>query len=200
MLEQQSAKLTKAEQESHNVSVVADGSSNGLRNLITTSSVAPGQVACPVSALFFDDYRKLKAFLNLPGNWNFGGRIVQISNVHQDRKPVTLFAVMIGAARYVQHFTTLNRAQANCVLQFEQHKGFNSGSLNLVAKSPNNVGIAPQSPLLLNFGCGFDFEAAKKLMTDDHSFVEALDLLQTEESRDDSAKDRRRQNGGKRDR
>ena len=62
-LEQQSAKLTKAEQESHNVSVVADGSSNGLRNLITTNGVAPGQVACPVSALFFDDYDKLNSCL-----------------------------------------------------------------------------------------------------------------------------------------
>ena len=84
---------------------------------------------------------------------------------------------MVGAARFVQHFTILNRAAPNCILQFEQHKGFNSGSLNLLAQ-PSGVGIRPQSPLLLNFGMAFNHEAAKKLsLRDQGSFMGALDRL-----------------------
>ena len=181
-LEQQSAKLTETEQESHNVSIVADDSNKGLRNLITTNGVAPGQVACPVSALFFDDYDKLNSFLKLPGNSHLGSRVVEIANFHHNKIPVTIFAVMVGAARFVQHFTILNRAAPNCILQFEQHKGFNSGSLNLLAK-PSGVGIAPQSPLLLNFGMAFNHEAAKKLsLRDQRSFMGALDRLFKQQS------------------
>ena len=84
---------------------------------------------------------------------------------------------MVGVARYVEHFAG-QRASPNCILQFEQSKGFNSGSLNLVASQRNGVGITANSPLFLNFGPDFDIEAAKALASrHDASFRCAHDLL-----------------------
>ena len=106
------------------------------------------------------------SFLNLPGNAQFGSRVVQIQNVHHNKSPGTVWAVMVGVARYVEHFAG-HRASPNCILQFDQSKGFNAGSLNLVASLRNGVGISPNSPLLLNFGADFDIDAAKALASRD---------------------------------
>ena len=144
---------------------------------MTTKGLPPGGIACPVSSLFFDNWDALMSFLSLPGNAQFGSRVVQIQNVHRNESPGSVWAVMVGVARYVEHFAG-HRASPNCILQFDQAKGFNAGSLNLVASRRNGVGISPNSQLLLNFGADFDIDAAKALASrDDASFRGALDLL-----------------------
>ncbi len=178
VLEPQSAKLTAAQQEQFNLSIV--GSTSEGRKLMTMKGAPPGSMVCPVSCLFFNDLATLVLFLKLPGNAQFGSRVVQIQNVRHNRSPGTVWAVMVGVARFVQHFVG-QHASPNCILEFEESKGFNSNSLNLLASTHNGVGISPNSPLLLNSGADFDIEAAMGLASrDDASFRGALALLKAE--------------------
>ena len=175
VLETQIAKLTATEQDQYNLSIA--GSITEGCKLLTTKGLPPGGIACPVSSLFFDNWDALMSFLNLPGNAHFGSRVVQIQNVHRNKTPGTVWAVMVGVARFVEHFGR-RRGSPNCVLHFDQTKGFNAGSLNLMASQRNGVGISPNSPLLLNFGADFDIDAARALASrDDGTFRGALDLL-----------------------
>ena len=142
----------------------------------------PGDIACPVSCAFYNDWGALDSFFKLPGNAHYGKRVVQIQNVHRNGEPRRVWAVPVGAARFVQDCAK-EHASPNCALHFEPGKGFNAGSFNLVA----NVAIEPNAPLLLNFGVDVDCVAAKELAArDDASFRGALDLLS--ESRKSTAK------------
>ena len=64
-LDAQSAKLCVSEQEQFNLTIIGSGAD---RNLVTVKGLAPGAVACNVSALFYDDWGALQSFLSLPGN------------------------------------------------------------------------------------------------------------------------------------
>ena len=112
---------------------------------MTTKGLPLGGIACPVSCLYFDDYNTLSSFLQLPGNTQLGRRVIQVQHVNHNKTPRTVWAVMVGAARYVEHFSGKLKAP-NCVLQFNPSKGFNAGSMNLVVSQRNGVGIAPQYP------------------------------------------------------
>ena len=92
--------------------------------------------------------------------------MIQVQNVNHNKTPRTVWAVMVGAARYVERFSGKLKAP-NCILQFNPSKGFNAGSMDLVVSQRNGVGIAPHTPLLLNFGADFDIEAAKTLASRD---------------------------------
>lgn len=65
VLDAQSAKLCAAEQEQYGLTSMGSG---GDRNLVTVKGLAPGAVACTVSALWFDEWAALESFLSLPGN------------------------------------------------------------------------------------------------------------------------------------
>ena len=163
----QSDNLTAAEHDQYGLSLNED------HKLVTNKSVPDGGIACTVSSAFFDGWGALESFLKLPGNAHYGNRVVQIQNVHRNGEPGRVWAVMVGAARFVQNCAK-EHASPNCALHFEPGKGFNAGSFNLVA----NVAIEPNAPLLLNFGVDFDCVAAKELAArDDASFMGALDLL-----------------------
>ena len=81
VLDTQIAKLTAAEQEELSLRL-CDG--EGRQQLLTTKGVSLGGSACPVSSLFFDEYAALLSLLQLPGNAQYGRRVVQIENVHKN--------------------------------------------------------------------------------------------------------------------
>ena len=85
VLETQIAKLTATEHDQYNLCV--GGSISAGRKLMTTKGLPAGGIACPVSALFFDNWDALMSFLNLPGNAQFGSRVVQLQNVHRNKSP-----------------------------------------------------------------------------------------------------------------
>ena len=78
-----------------------------------------------MSSLFFDEYAALLSFLQLPGNAQYGHRVVQIENVRKHGSPVSVWAVMVGVARFVEN-SAEKHAAPNCILQFDQAKGFDS--------------------------------------------------------------------------
>ena len=144
---------------------------------MTLKAVAAGERVCPVTCMFFDDRNALNSFLALPGTTAWHNRVISIHNVHRNGSPITIWAVMVGAARIVTHFGR-QRSCPNCVLVFEPAKGFNADSLHLVAQRPNRVGMSAHTPLLLNFGADFDIHAARSLVSKgDATFKGALNLL-----------------------
>ena len=169
VVEPQSDNLTAAEHDQYGLSLNED------HKLVTTKGVPEGGIACTVSA-FFDDWGALESFLKLPGNAHYGNRVVQIQNVHRNREPGKVWAVLVGVARFVQHFAG-QRPRPNCVLEYDPRKGFNSGSFNVIANNRKKYGTKPVTPLLLDFGVDFDCGAAGAFPASRDSFRGALDIM-----------------------
>ena len=134
-----------------------------------------GRIRVQASALFFDDPVLLEAFLMSPGNHGYADRVVKIEGVMNAEVPQTIFAVLIGAAQWAQHFENLGK-RPNCVLEFVPSNGFNSKSLRLVASTRNGVGLSAGAPILLNYGRDFDpsFSSGHRV---DENFKGSLDNL-----------------------
>jgi hypothetical protein len=105
--------------------------------------------------VFFDNSALLEAFLMAPGNHGYTDRVVKIEGVMNAELPQTIFAVLIGAAQWAQHWENLAK-RANCILEFVPSNGFNSNSLRIVASTRNGVGLSAGAPILLNYGRDFD--------------------------------------------
>jgi hypothetical protein len=63
-----------------------------------------GELVCNCPAILFTDVQKVMAFLKIPGNSTLGGSIVSMENVPYNGQTGPLFAVLVGAARYVTHY------------------------------------------------------------------------------------------------
>ena len=107
--------------------------------------------AVPASALFFDEEELLQAWLRAPGNGRYRDRVVSIPGVLKQGEERTVFAILVGAAQYVNAFTGL-RKSPNAKLVFTPRKGFNEGALELRISTRNQAGVAKGSPLLIDYG------------------------------------------------
>jgi hypothetical protein len=68
-----------------------------------------------------------------------------------------LYAVLVGAAQYLQHFHDI-KPRHNAVLQYHPSEGFNNGglgALRCVVETRNGVGMAA-GPVLLNYGAAYN--------------------------------------------
>jgi hypothetical protein len=143
---------------------------------------------CGASALFWDSWEGLIAFLAVPGNARWADRVVQINGVKHLQQERRVWAVLVGACQFTQHFNGY-RPRANCILEFDVSKGFNNGeqeepagvstaALKLKIATRNGAGVSAGSPLLLNYGMSFDFGAAcTRFAADTAIFKGALDAL-----------------------
>ncbi len=151
--------LVRVEAEKYNLRISAPLGEKG-RGLETLIPKRDGEVVCKASALFFDSWEALTRFLKL-SNGRFSDRIAQVDGVHRHQERITVWAVLIGVAQYVQHFESY-RPRANTILEFDASVGFNNsgeGALKLVVATRTGVGIAAGAPVLLNYGMYFDFSA-----------------------------------------
>ena len=110
----------------------------------------------PASALFFDDAARLHAWLGHPGNDKYRDRVVAIGGVLKQSLEVTAYAVLIGAAQFVNAFCGIRRGP-NAKLVFKPARGFNEGAFEIQIATRNGAGIAKGSPILIDYGPQCDF-------------------------------------------
>ena len=144
----------EAEEFSLRLSAIVPGKGRGLEALKATRE---GEVVCNATALFFDSWDALASLLGDPQCSGFADRVCRIRGVMRSEEETTVWAVLVGAAQFVQHFQGY-RARANAMLEFDATRGFNNGALRIVAATRTGVGIAAGAPVLLNYGPDFDLE------------------------------------------
>ena len=74
------------------------------------------------------------------------------------QQSITMYAVLVGAAQYLQHYQDI-RSRHNAVLQFVPSHGFNNGdlgALRCIVETRNGQGLAP-GPVVLNYGPACNF-------------------------------------------
>ena len=85
-------------------------------------------------------------------------RVVRIGNVlNADGEPCSVYVVLTGLGRYLRHYLGVRRGGANVQICVNVGTGANDGLLTLKVKTRNQRGIAPKSPLVLNFGQQYEF-------------------------------------------
>lgn len=141
------------------------------RGIETVVSKREGEIVCEASALFFDDFDVVMGLIK--ANPRFGDRVCRIEGVHRAGEKVVVYAVLVGIAQFIQHYTGY-RTRHNAILEFDPSLGFNSGCLKVVASTRTGVGIAAGSPVLLNYGADYDFQNPPP---SDESYYGALDAL-----------------------
>ena len=115
------------------------------RGLVTRRAVREGEVICDASALYFDDEQALRAFLEQDGAGDFNDKVMNIGGALRDQVLVPVWAVLVGAAQYAQHYLHIKRG-ANAQWDYDPTLGFNKGSPKLVASTRT------ASPMRLFFG------------------------------------------------
>ena len=117
-------KLIEQEAEANKLRVTIEDKCRG-RGLETTVSRHNGDVVCAASALFWDSWGDLMSFLKNQGGESFSDRIVQIDGVKKLQQERAIWAVLVGAAQFAQHFDGYHTSP-NCVLEFDPSQGFNN--------------------------------------------------------------------------
>ena len=145
------------------------------RGLEVRKAMREGQ-SIPASALFFDNCNILKAWVRKPGNLKYTDRIVKLPGVLKHGEPVTIFAVLVGAAQYVNDFQNI-RKTANAKFVFTPNMGFNDGALQLVIATRNGAGVGKGAPLLADYGEDFDKDLADTQAPPSKKLKGALDIL-----------------------
>ena len=145
------------------------------RGLEVRTSMREGQ-SIPATALFFDDQNILEAWIRKPGNLKYTDRIVKLPGVLKHGDPVTIFAVLVGAAQYVNDYQNI-RKSANAKFVFTPNMGFNHGALQLVISTRNGAGVGKGAPLLAAYGEDFDKELASEQAPPSKKYKGALDML-----------------------
>ena len=163
----QSVVLIRQEAEQNNLRITSVQADTG-RGLETLIHRRDGDIVCGASALFWDEWDGLLAWVKLPGNARFCDRIVQIDKVRRMGQDITVWAVLVGVAQFAQHYVGF-RPRANCILEFDPSKGFNNSgagqagvsaaALTVKVATRNGAGISAGTPLLLNYGVSFDLSA-----------------------------------------
>ena len=91
-----------------------------------------------------------------PGNDSYRDRVVAIDGVQKQSVAVTAYAVLIGAAQFVNAFCGIRRGP-NAKLVFKPTRGFNEGALEIQIATRNRQGIAKGCPILIDYGLQSDF-------------------------------------------
>ena len=120
-----------------------------------------------VPCLWYDSLEAVREFISKTGNEFWRDRIIKVENVIRNGTAQDMFAVMVGVGQYANHYAGIKRSP-NARIEVKPEKGFNQGSVVLVAQNRNATGIAAGSEVLLNYGCdarvgGGDGESGKRL-------------------------------------
>lgn len=176
-LEKVVPKLVASELENGQVITMEDGRDTCLA---AGQAMKDGDVAIQVKALFFTSLAAVMKFMNQDGNAALlngpvikidgllkpdalGGGIDALGGGIGDADALgggkeELFAVMVGAAMYVQDYRG-KKARPNVTLKVSPHKGLSDQMLTYVVATRNSCGIAARSLILADFGEHFALPA-----------------------------------------
>ena len=169
------------------------------RGLVAARAFREQEKILDMSALYFDDYEKLRAF-HL-SHEAFADRTVEIQNVRTEGGEVkTVYAVLVGPGQYVQHYNGIRKAP-NAELVFRHEHGFNNAkadapaSLTLSAHGRNGAGIASGSEIVIDYSSHFEFMTADDLGPDGKRFKGSLGAIfaRQEEERNETSPSRKRE-------
>ena len=143
---------------SHNGLYIAKAP-DGVLSLYTLQSRREGETLCNLPSLVFDSLAKLQVFLSTSGNKVLADRLVRVrgARVQEDGELQDVYATLVGAGRYMRHFLGLRKGGPNVALIADPGQGPSDSFLRLEVRTRNNVGIAPRSIVVANFGLEWDF-------------------------------------------
>ena len=123
--------------------------------LVTRRSVKESEQICEARSLLFSSARKVRKFLEKGANAALleSAVFIKVSGVHREGGdgPMEIFAVLLGAARYVKDPRDIGRKYSNCIVEANPHAGPNDGFLVLKAKSHNGCGVTEGTELVCHF-------------------------------------------------
>ena len=96
----------------------------------------------------------------IPGNEQWRDKVVRIKGILKGGQPRDIFAVLIGAGQYVNHYQSIKRAP-NASLVLDARKGFSFGALSRYATHTNKRGIGPGMEILVNYGAQYDLSCGE---------------------------------------
>ena len=113
------------------------------RSLVANRSFREGDVVTSCPALWFDAVNHWRSFLQQDeSRQEFVENTVFLTRVRtSDGASVPVWAVLCGAAQYVQHYGGI-KARPNARLEFLPSQGFNTPALRIVATSRGKNGIS----------------------------------------------------------
>ena len=79
------------------------------RGLMTTVGHREGEKILDLPCLWYDNVDDLNAFLRSPGNSHFSNKTIVIPGVKKQEQPVDLYAVLLGAGQYINHYMNIKR-------------------------------------------------------------------------------------------
>jgi len=129
------------------------------RGVVTCVAQKEKEILCPATALFFEDRDQLCAVLQQHAtlSTHFSDRIVRIPGVQHEGRKCEMYAILVGAAQFVNHYADI-KSRHNVDLCFDASRGFNDGALHLKVHTRNGMGIAAGQQVVLNYGVGFNLE------------------------------------------
>ena len=113
------------------------------------------EVILPVTCVLFDDEQKVLSMLRSPGCGYFSDSVIRFSNVLVEDRRLDIFACQVGASKFVNSYHGARRGP-NAALRVTTARGPNSGSIELVVRTANCVGVASKSEILISYGATFD--------------------------------------------
>ena len=94
-------------------------------------------------------------------------QVLRIAGVLQQGKPSTVYAVVVGAGRYVNDFSG-GAKRPNAKWMVDTSRGPNHGSLYLVAATSNGCGISSRSEIMTRYGLHHSFTDVKRPRIEDY--------------------------------
>lgn len=141
------------------------GQSGDRKTLLTTRARGENDILCKIGCLFFDSEAGVRGFLNTGGNAALlDGPLIQVRGLRRPGSDglapapgdtMSVFCIMVGAARLVTDFRTAGRHHPNVRIRVQPGLGPNDGFLELIARTHNGQGIAAGREVLLDFGARY---------------------------------------------
>ena len=125
------------------------------RSLVARKHIDEGDVICLATCLLHDSVDGVRRqLLDEEGNEVLADCLCEVKGVLKEGRAVSVYGVLVGAARYLQHYQGIGRI--NAVIKVDTSKGPNDGFLTLVAATRTGQGISPDSEILIGYGPEYD--------------------------------------------
>ena len=154
-IEEKMVSLLQAQLAEYHLYLAA--ASDGHMSLFTEIAHKEGDLVCSLPALLFDAIAKLEEFLSTAGNKYLSSRLAKISGCYLTEEDTAsdVYAVLVGAARYLRHFLGLRKGGPNVAIVVNPSAGASDDFLSVVTSTRNNVGIAARGIVVANFGVDY---------------------------------------------
>ena len=127
--------------------------------LFTTKALREGDMVCDMSTLWFDNIRDLKHILSQEGNKALLDKLVRIEGVYTGDTAMTYYGIRVGCAAFIRHYLGNRKGGPNAKLAVNTSAGFTGGLMTVEVSTRNNLGIAQDTEIFINYGQDYDFES-----------------------------------------